>query len=121
MQARVAELALEHRISDATLYGWKTKYGRIEAGEAQRLTVLEDENSGLKHLVADDSLDKEAKPSYEKTGVACRLRSGCGIGDVPIWHERTLGLQARGATPQAVIVTSRNRPQRAIARLGRLV
>jgi len=34
---KVAELAREHGVSEATLYGWKSKYGGMEVGEAQRL------------------------------------------------------------------------------------
>jgi putative transposase len=62
---KVAELAREHGVSEATLYGWKSKYGGMEVGEAQRLRSLEDE----KHLVADLSLDKEAlKAIVRKNG-----------------------------------------------------
>ena len=62
-------MAREHRVSEATLYGWKSKYGGMEVGEAQRLRSLEDENRRLKHLVADLSLDKEAlKAIVRKNG-----------------------------------------------------
>ena len=98
---KVAELARERGVSEATLYGWKSKYGGMEVGEAQRLRSLEDENRRLKHLVADLSLDKEAlKPSCEKTGGACRLKGGRGVCDGAVCHERAPGLQARGARPQ---------------------
>ena len=63
------ELSREHGISEATLYGWKSKYGGMEVGEAQRLRSLEDENRRLKQLVADLSLDKEAlKAIVRKNG-----------------------------------------------------
>ena len=66
---KIAELSLEHGISEATLYGWKSKYGGLEVGEAQRLRSLEDENRRLKQLVADLSLDKEAlKAIVRKNG-----------------------------------------------------
>ena len=66
---KVAELAREQGVSEATLYGWKSKYGGMEVGEAQRLRSLEDENRRLKHLVADLSLDKEAlKAMVRKNG-----------------------------------------------------
>ena len=58
--ARVADLAREHGISEATIYTWKGKYGGMEVNEAQRLKSLEDENRRLKQLVADLSLDREA-------------------------------------------------------------
>ena len=57
---KVADLAREHGISEATIYTWKSKYGGLEVNEAQRLKGLEDENRRLKHLVADLTLDKEA-------------------------------------------------------------
>jgi hypothetical protein len=47
------------RISQATIYTWKAKYGGLDVSEAQRLRSLEDENSRLKRLVADLSRDKE--------------------------------------------------------------
>ena len=66
---KVAELARENGVSEATLYGWKSKYGGMEVSEAQRLRSLEDENRRLKHLVADLSLDKEAlKAIVRKNG-----------------------------------------------------
>jgi putative transposase len=56
-------------VSEATLYGWKSKYGGMEVGEAQRLRRLQDENRRLKHLVADLRLDKEAlKAIVRKNG-----------------------------------------------------
>jgi putative transposase len=56
-------------VSEATLYGWKSKYGGMEVGEAQRLKSLEDENRRLKQLVADLSLDREAlKAIVRKNG-----------------------------------------------------
>jgi putative transposase len=66
---RVPELAREIGVSDATIYTWKSKYGGMEVGEAQRLKGLEDENRRLKHLVADLSLDKEVlKAIVRKNG-----------------------------------------------------
>ena len=66
---KIAELAREYGVSEATLYGWKSKYGGMEVGEAQRLRGLEDENRRLKQLVADLSLDKEAlKAIVRKNG-----------------------------------------------------
>ena len=56
---KVSEVAREIGVSEATLYGWKSKYGGLEVNEARRLRDLEDENRRLKHLVADLSLDKE--------------------------------------------------------------
>ncbi len=57
---KIAELARELGVSEATLYTWKSKYGGMEVSEARRLKELEDENRRLKQLVADLSLDREA-------------------------------------------------------------
>jgi putative transposase len=56
---KVADLAREHGISEATIYTWKSKYGGMDVNEAQRLKALDDENRRLKTLVADLSLDRE--------------------------------------------------------------
>ncbi len=50
--------ARECGVSQATIYARKVKFGGMEVSEAQRLRSLEDENSRLKRLVADLSLDK---------------------------------------------------------------
>jgi putative transposase len=66
---KVAELAREIGVSEATIYTWKSKYGGMEVSEAQRLKSFEDENRRLKQLVADLSLDKEAlKAIVRKNG-----------------------------------------------------
>ena len=57
---KVAELAREVGVSEATLYTWKSKYGGMEVSEARRLRGLEEENRRLKQLAADLSLDRES-------------------------------------------------------------
>lgn len=44
-------------VSEATLARWRTQYGGMKSEEAKRLKQLEEENSRLKKLVADLSLD----------------------------------------------------------------
>jgi putative transposase len=46
-------------VSEATFYRWKKVYAGMGVAEIRRLKQLEDENSKLKRLVADLSLDKE--------------------------------------------------------------
>jgi len=48
------------RVSEATIYNWKAKYGGLEVSEAKRLRSLEDENAKLKRLLADAMLDNAA-------------------------------------------------------------
>lgn len=45
-------------ISEATFQAWRKKYAGLTPSEMRRLRQLEDENSKLKWLVADLSLDK---------------------------------------------------------------
>lgn len=46
-------------ISIQTYYRWRKKYGGLMPTELKRLRQLEEENSRLKRLVANLSLDKE--------------------------------------------------------------
>ena len=44
-------------ISDQTFYRWRLRYGAMKEDEAVRLKTLEQENSRLKRIVADQALD----------------------------------------------------------------
>ncbi|GAC1382488.1 MAG: hypothetical protein NVSMB48_13170 [Marmoricola sp.] len=45
------------QISDQTFYRWRAKYGALKEDEAQRLKALEQENSRLKRIVAEQALE----------------------------------------------------------------
>jgi putative transposase len=61
---RAAEdVAREVGVSKHTIYAWKAKYGGMDVSQAQEAKQLRDENSRLRKLVADLSLDKEALQS----------------------------------------------------------
>lgn len=55
----VAEICREAWISQATYFNSKRKYGGLLPTEMRRLRQLEEENSKLKRIVADLTLDKE--------------------------------------------------------------
>jgi len=55
----VEEICRKMGISQATYYNWKKKYGGMDPSELRRLRQLEDENSKLKKMVAELSLDKQ--------------------------------------------------------------
>lgn len=44
-------------ISEQTSYRWRKEYGGLRTDQVQRLNELEQENSRLKKIVADLSLD----------------------------------------------------------------
>jgi putative transposase len=46
-------------ISEATFYNWKKKYGGLGVSELKRLKNLQEENSQIKKIVADLSVDKQ--------------------------------------------------------------
>src|SRR6185369_3029586 len=56
--SRVGDICREHGISEATFYIWKKKYSGLGLSELRELRQLREENSKLKHLVADLSLDR---------------------------------------------------------------
>ena len=55
---RIDEICRKMGISDATFYKWCQKYGGLGPSELRKLKQLEEENSKLKRIVADLSLDK---------------------------------------------------------------
>lgn len=53
----VAEVCRKLGISEQTYYRWRKEYGGMRVDQARRLKELEQENTRLKKLVADLSLD----------------------------------------------------------------
>jgi putative transposase len=53
----VDEVCRQLGISNATYYNWRRQYGRMDVSGAKQLKALQKENSQLKKLVADLSLD----------------------------------------------------------------
>ena len=57
---KTSDLCRNHGISETTFYKWKDKFGGMTVSEARRLKGLEQENSRLKQIVADQALDIRA-------------------------------------------------------------
>jgi putative transposase len=57
---KVAEICRKHGISDATFFNWKKKYAGMTVEELKRLKELEYENSRLKTMYANLSLENDA-------------------------------------------------------------
>ena len=55
----VEEVCRKAGISQQTYYRWRKKYAGLMPSEVRRLKQLEEENSRLKRMVADLSLDKD--------------------------------------------------------------
>lgn len=54
----IGDLCRKVGISEQRFYRWKKEYGNLQPSEARELKQLRDENTKLKRLVADLSLDK---------------------------------------------------------------
>ena len=54
----VAEVIRKAGISEQTFYRWKAKYAGLEVDQVRQMAQLQEENSRLKQLVAEVTLDK---------------------------------------------------------------
>lgn len=54
----VTDVYRQLEVSEAAFYVWKKKYGNLGVSELRELRHLRDENTRLKHLVADLTLDR---------------------------------------------------------------
>ncbi len=55
----VAEVARRHAVSEKTIYGWRKRFGGLEARDVRRLRAVEGENARLKKLLAERDLEIE--------------------------------------------------------------
>lgn len=53
----VADVCRKHNCSEQSFYRWKSKYGGMDVSEVKRLKELERENTELKKIVAEQTLD----------------------------------------------------------------
>jgi len=53
----VAEVSRKIGVTEQTYYRWRKEYGGMELNQVRRLKQLEQENTRLKKLVADQALD----------------------------------------------------------------
>jgi putative transposase len=58
--ATVKDLCRRHGISPATYYQWKSKYSGLQASDLKKIRELERENTRLKQLYAETSLENQA-------------------------------------------------------------
>jgi len=54
----ISEICRQLGIKDQTYYKWRKEYGGMRVDQAKRLKEIEQENTRLRKLVADLSLDK---------------------------------------------------------------
>jgi putative transposase len=54
---KTSDLCRKHGFTPATFYAWKGRFGGMEVTDAKRLRQLQEENTRLKRVVADLTLD----------------------------------------------------------------
>jgi putative transposase len=57
--SQVIDAARKHGVSPAAIHRWKSKYAGVTLSELKRLKALEEENTRLKRIVAQQALDIE--------------------------------------------------------------
>ena len=63
----VKDVCREHGVSENTCYNWKSKYGGMEVSDIRRMKEVFEENSRLKQMYADLSLENRVlKDAIEK-------------------------------------------------------
>ena len=126
----VEDVCRKAGISIQTYYRWRKKYGGLMPSEMKRLKLLEEENTRLKKLVADLSLDKAmlqdvVKESYEacsgpelveylRTSYRISIRRACGASfrsfDLPLPASSSRAGQSPQAYSRAVRSPRQIRP-----------
>jgi len=57
--AKTADLCRKYGMSEQSFYKWKSRYSGMDISMLKKLKSLEEENSKLKHLLADQLLDNK--------------------------------------------------------------
>jgi putative transposase len=92
----IAELCRQHGVSEQSFYRWKKVYGGMLPSEARELKQLREENTKLKRLVADLSLDKVMlQDVVQKSGA---------LSDEPLWDRHETGVPLRSVAPLGVLL-----------------
>jgi putative transposase len=92
----VSDLTRRMGISEQTFYRWKKQYAGLQSDQARELKQLQDENTRLKKLVADLSLDKAILRDISKKNGLARVEAPGGelrSGSLP--DESATGLSDR--------------------------
>jgi putative transposase len=103
--APIAELCRQHGISEQSYYRWKKIYGGMEPSEARELRGLREENTKLKRLVADLSLDKVMlQDVLQKSSEARQEARDRELLDGQVRGRQSAGMSLREAAPVDVLL-----------------
>lgn len=65
------------RISDATFYSWRKKYAGLMPSEIDQMRQFDEENAGLKRIVADLSDKELLQDVIKRSKEIAEMRTGC--------------------------------------------
>ena len=89
----VADITRQVGISEQTFYRWKKQYAGLQSDQVRELKQLQDENTRLKKLVAELSLDKAILQDVAtKNGTARGEAPGGRVYDRPPRSQPPAGL-----------------------------
>jgi putative transposase len=74
----VAELIRQTEITEQTYYRWKAKYAGLEVDQVRQIKQLREENTKLKQLVAELTLDKTMRQDVLRK--SCKALSAPPVG-----------------------------------------
>ncbi len=94
----IGDLCRQYGIPEQTFYAWKKEYAHLGVSELRRLRQVEEENSRLKRLVADLSLDKHMLSEALRKKSKARPPTGTG----PLVPGHLLGELCAGLSVGAV-------------------
>jgi putative transposase len=57
--AKTTDICRKYGMSEPSFYKWKSRYSGMDVSMLKKLKSLEEENSKLKHLLADQLLDNK--------------------------------------------------------------
>src|SRR5665213_3678436 len=77
----VKDIAREMGISEATFYNWKARYGGMEASDVAKMKELERENTELKKMYAEMSIENRAMKNLIAKN--CNVRGEKGSCEFP--------------------------------------
>lgn len=82
------DLCREDNVSPATFYVWNAKYDGLQVNQAQELLRLSEENSNIRRVVADLTLENVVcKDLFAKTGSACSDENCGELHDRAVPHQ----------------------------------
>lgn len=59
-EGSIRDVCRRHNISEQTFFRWRNKYGGMEVSDVKRMKSLEEENTRLKKIVANMTLEIDA-------------------------------------------------------------